>query len=103
MLGLVLVATLSFLLVAIVASLLLRDELKKAGENEATSIAEANWIAIGMPPTSSVKAIFIFPWKAIPGIERLGSLPNLYLFITRVAFGLAVLSVIASVVLELWA
>jgi hypothetical protein len=103
MLELALVATLFFLLVAFVASLLLRDELKKSGEIGAASIAEANLIAVGMPPTSSVKAIFIFPWKTIPGIENFGSLPNLYLFITRVAFGLAVLSVIAGVVFELWA
>ena len=103
MLVLALVATLSFLLVAIVASLLLRDVLKKAGENGAASIAEANLIAVGMPPTSSVKAIFVFPWKNIPGIESLGSLPNRYLFITRVALGLAVLSLIAGVVIGLWA
>jgi hypothetical protein len=103
MLELALVATLSFLLVAIVASFLLRDELKKSGKTGAASIAEAHLIAVGMPPTSSVKAIFIFPWKTIQGIESLGSLPNLYLFITRVAFGLAVLSVITGVVFELWA
>jgi len=102
---LALIATLFFLLVATVASLLLRDELKKAGEIGAASIAEANLITAGMQPTLSVKAIFIIPWKKIPGIENLGSLPNLYLLITRVACGMAVLilSVMAGVVFQLWA
>lgn len=103
MLELALMATLFLLLVAIVASLLLRDELKKAGEIGATNITEASLIAVGMPPMSSVKAIFIYPWKTIPGIENLGSLPNRYLSIIRVAYGLAILSLIAGVVFELWA
>ncbi len=102
MIELGLVASLGFLLVAIVTSYLLRDALLKAGRESVESIEEAQLIALGMPPILSIKASFIIPWKKLPGIENLGILPKTYLGITRVAFSLAVFSIVLSIILAIW-
>ena len=101
MLELGLMAALFFILVAIIASSLLKDALKRNGGAE-SGMADTSLIAIGMPPISSIKAKYIIPGKALPGIERLGSLGKGYLLVARVAFIFAVLSVVVGVVAELW-
>jgi len=97
-----LLVTFAFLLIAIIASLLLRDALKKMGASAEASMEDTSLIAIGMPPISSVKVSYIFPWKKLPGCEKLSGMPKAYLFITRAAFFLALLSVIVSAGLEVW-
>jgi len=97
-----LLATMVFLLVAIITSYLLRDTIAKMDSMGNDSIEKTQLIALGMQPISSVKACFIFPWKKLPGSENLGTAGKAYLFITRTAFSLAVLSILMGVILEIW-
>jgi hypothetical protein len=101
MLELGLMAALFFILIAIIASYLLKGALQRSGET-ASSIEKTKFIAIGMPPISSVKAKFIAPGIYLPGTERLGAIGRVYLFVVRTALFLAVLATVVSIVFEVW-
>lgn len=99
MLELGLLVSLIFILLAVIASYLLKSELKKCGIAELIT-EKATLIAIGMPPISSAKAKFILPGPLIPGIERLSPAGKVYLAAIRAAFLLAVLSLVIGAVFE---
>ncbi|NOY16788.1 MAG: hypothetical protein GXP23_07655 [Gammaproteobacteria bacterium] len=97
-----LLATMVFLLVAIITSYLLRDVIAKTDGIGKESIEKTQLIAIGMKPITSVKACFILPWKKLPGSENLNVAGKLYLLVTKIAVSLAVLSILLGVIFEIW-
>ncbi|MDI9244197.1 hypothetical protein [Marinobacter sp. CHS3-4] len=99
MLELALFAALFFILLAVIASYLLKAAINKHGIAE-SSVERTTLIAIGMPPISSVKAKFILPGAVLPGQEKLGTAGKAYLAVIRVSFFLAVLSIVVGTVFE---
>ncbi|MHC9511446.1 hypothetical protein [Kangiella sp. M94] len=95
-----LIAALFFILIAVIASYLLKAVVRKRGNPE-SSIDTAKTLAVGMPPITSLKAKYIQPGSDLPQLEQLGAAGKWHLMLTRTALLLAVLSVLVGVIFEL--
>jgi hypothetical protein len=99
MLELGLIAALFFILLAVIASYLLKAELNKCGMTE-SNIEKTTIIAIGMPPATSLKAKYLLPGFGLPGAEKLSTAGKVYLLVVRGTFLLAVLSLVGGIIYE---
>ena len=95
-----LIAALFFILIAIIASYLLKRALHKSGISKSVT-EETTVIAMGMPPITSLKADYLLPGTDIPGMHRLGAGGKIYLGVARIAFMLAILAIALAVIVEL--
>ena len=100
MIELSLIASLFFLVIAVIASYLLKASLKMNGISESI-IEKTTLIAIGLPPISSVKAKLIMPESSPQELKEFSTKGKMYLYIVRSSFYLSVLSIAIGIIIEL--